>query len=43
MWDLPMHGGFKGIGLDASDYLIDTYNSHNSGNVSMLYTEIDVP
>ena len=43
MWDLPVHGGLKGIGLDALGLSIDTDNSSNSENVIMLYTVFDVP
>ena len=38
-----MHEGLKGIGLDASVLSIDTDNSNNSENVSVLYTVIHVP
>ena len=37
-WDLPVHGGLEGIGLDASGFSIDTENSSNSEHVSVLYT-----
>ena len=43
MWDLPVHGGPEGIGLDASGFSIDTENSSNSEHVRVLYTVIDVP
>ena len=43
MWDLPVHGGLEGIGLDASGFSIDTENSSNSEHVRVLYTVIDVP
>ena len=39
MWDLPVHGGLDGIGLDASGFSIDTENSSNSEHVSVLYTK----
>ena len=42
MWDLPVHGGLEGIGLDASGFLIDTEDSSNSKHVRVLYTVIDV-
>ena len=38
-----MHGGLEGICLDASGSSIDTDNSNNSENVSVLYTVINVP
>ena len=38
-WDLPVHGGLEGIGLDASGFSIDTENSSNSEHVSVLYTK----
>ena len=43
MWDLPVHGGVEGIGLDASGLSIDTDDSSNSENVSVLNTAFDVP
>ena len=43
MWDLPVHGGLVWVGMNASGLSIDTDNSHNFGNVSILYTEFDVP
>ena len=38
-----VHGQFKGKGLSALGLSIDTDNSGNSENVSMLYTVFDVP
>ena len=43
MWDLPVHGGLKGVGLDASGLSTDTDNSSNSENISVVYNVIDVP
>ena len=43
MWDLPVHGGLEGIGLDASGFPIGKEDSSNSENVRVLYTVIDVP
>ena len=42
MWDLPVHRELKGIGLDASGLSMDTDNSSNSENVSVLNTVFDV-
>ena len=36
MWDLPVHGGLKGIGLDASELSVDTDNSSNSECQSVM-------
>ena len=38
-WDLTVHGGLEGIGLEASAFPIDTENSSNSEHVSVLYTK----